>query len=73
MELIAVDFMRGILIENNAMTSNCIESEEGDRMVPAPEVIAIPPTQRNCKQDLLDEKKNPRQRGKGRLGKSLVY
>lgn len=65
MELIAVDFMRGILIENNAMTSNCIESEEGDRMVPAPEVIVIPPTQRNCKQDLLDEKKTQDREGRG--------
>lgn len=45
--------MRGILIENNAMTRDCIESGEGDRTVPTPEVIVIPPTQRNCKQDLL--------------------
>lgn len=67
MELIAVDFMRGILIENNAMTSNCIESEEGDRMVPAPEVIVIPPTQRNCKQDLLDEKKKPKTEREGEI------
>ena len=67
MELIAVDFMRGILIENNAMTSNCIESEEGDRMVPAPEVIVIPPTQRNCKQDLLGEKKKPKTEREGEI------
>lgn len=67
MELIAVDFMRGILIENNAMTSNCIESEEGDRMVPAPEVIVIPPTQRNCKQDLLGGKKKPKTEREGEI------
>lgn len=49
--------MRGILIANNAMTWDCIESGEGDRTVPAPEVVVIPPKQRNCKQDLLSKKK----------------
>lgn len=43
--------MRGILIENNAMTWNCIESRKGDRTVPAPEVVVIPPRHRNCKQE----------------------
>jgi len=61
--------MRGILIANNAMTWDCIESGEGDRTVPAPEVVVIPPKQRNCKQDLLSKKKKTILRGEGRLNK----
>jgi len=51
------------------MTWDCIESGEGDRTVPAPEVVVIPPKQRNCKQDLLSKKKKTILRGEGRLNK----